>query len=89
MYGLPQKAGRLSQLRLISHLQKHGYYQCENTPRLCLFKHESRDITFCRVVARRFRFAMETQDDADHLIHTLRSHDYEITIKSTGDAYLA
>ena len=26
MYGLPQ-AGRLSQLRLISHLAKHGYHQ--------------------------------------------------------------
>ncbi len=26
MYGLPQ-AGRLGQLRLISHLSKHGYHQ--------------------------------------------------------------
>ncbi len=36
MYGLPQ-AGRLSQLRLIEHLARHGYHQCPNTP--CLFRH--------------------------------------------------
>jgi hypothetical protein len=30
MYGLPQ-AGRLSQLRLISHLAKRGYHQSPNT----------------------------------------------------------
>jgi hypothetical protein len=31
MYGLPQ-AGRLSQLRLISHLAKHGYHQSPTLP---------------------------------------------------------
>jgi hypothetical protein len=30
MYGLPQ-VGRLSQLRLIEHLRKHGYIQSPNT----------------------------------------------------------
>ncbi len=43
MYGLPQ-AGRLSQIRLIEHLARHGYHQCPNTP--CLFRHRTRDITF-------------------------------------------
>jgi hypothetical protein len=31
MFGLPQ-AGRLSQLRLISHLTEHGYHQCPTPP---------------------------------------------------------
>jgi hypothetical protein len=84
MYGLPQ-VGRLSQLRLISHLQQHGYHQCVNTP--CLFKHETRDIMFCLVVDD-FGIGYGTQDDVDHLIQTLQSHDYELTIKPTGDTYL-
>jgi hypothetical protein len=84
VYGLPQ-AGRLSQLRLISHLKEHGYYQCPNAP--CLFKHESRDIMFCLVVDD-FGVRYGTQDDADHLINALRSHDYELTVKPKGDTYL-
>jgi hypothetical protein len=84
MYGLPQ-AGRLSQLRLISHLKEHGYHQCPNTP--CLFKHESRDIMLCLVVDN-FGVRYGTQDDADHLINALRSHDYELTVKPKGDTYL-
>jgi hypothetical protein len=47
MYGLPQ-AGRLSQIRLIEHLARHGYHQCPNTP--CLFRHRTRDTTFSLVV---------------------------------------
>ena len=84
MYGLPQ-AGRLSQLRPISHLKEHGYHQCPNTP--CLFKHDTRDIVFCLVVDD-FGVRYGTQDDADHLINTLRANDYELTIKPTGDTYL-
>jgi hypothetical protein len=85
MYGLAQ-AGRLSQLRLISHLQSHGYYiQCLNTP--CLFKHLTRDITFCLVVDG-FGIKYGTQEDANHLIKTLQSNDYQLTIKPTGDTYL-
>jgi hypothetical protein len=84
MYGLPQ-AGRLSQLRLISHLQSHGYIQCPNTP--CLFKQLTRDITFCLVVDD-FGIKYGTQEDADHLIKTLQSNDYQLTIKPTGDTYL-
>ena len=84
MYGLPQ-AGRLSQLRLISHLAKHGYHQCPNTP--CLFRHETLDVTFCLVVDD-FGIRYGSQSDADHLIATLRANDYELTIKETGDTYL-
>jgi hypothetical protein len=86
MYGLPQ-AGRLSQLRLISHLAKHGYgyRQCPNTP--CLFRHDNLDVTFCLVVDD-FGIRYGSQSDADHLIATLRANDYELTIKETGDTYL-
>jgi hypothetical protein len=64
MYGLPQ-AGRLSQLRLISHLAKHGYHQCPNTP--CLFRHETLDVTFCLVVDD-FGIRYGSQSDADQAI---------------------
>jgi hypothetical protein len=84
MYGLPQ-AGGLSQIRLISHLAKHGYHQCPNTP--CLFGHETLDVTFCLVVDD-FGSRYGAQSDADHLIATLRANDYELTIKETGDTYL-
>jgi hypothetical protein len=84
MFGLPQ-AGRLSQLRLISHLAKHGYRQSPNTP--CLFQHENLDVTFCLVVDD-FGVRYTTQSDADHLIATLWTNDYELTIKTTGDTYL-
>ena len=84
MYGLPQ-AGRLSQLRLISHFAKHGYHQCPNTP--CLFRHDTFDITFCLVVDD-FGIRYGSQSDPDRLIATLRANDYELTIKETGDAYL-
>jgi hypothetical protein len=74
MYGLPQ-AGRLSQLRLISHLAKHGYHQSPNTP--CLFQHETLDVTFCLVVDD-FGVRYGKQSDADHLIATLRANDYNL-----------
>jgi hypothetical protein len=86
MYGLPQ-AGRLSQLRLISHLAAHGYHQCPNTP--CLFQHEhdTLDVTFSLVVDD-FGIRYGSQSDADHLIATIRANDYDLTIKPTGDTYL-
>jgi hypothetical protein len=87
MYALPQ-AGRPSELCLsfISHLQSHGYIQCPNTP--CLFQHHTRDITLCLMVDD-FGIKYGTkddadhQDDADHLIATLQSNDYQLTIKPT------
>ena len=46
MYGL-KEAGKLSHLRLISHLAAHGFFET-TTP--CLFRHVSRPITFVLVV---------------------------------------
>jgi hypothetical protein len=73
----PTSWHRLSQLRLILHLAKHGYHQCPNTP--CLFQHETRDITFCLVVDD-FGVRYNSQSDADHLIATLRANQYDLTI---------
>jgi hypothetical protein len=84
MYGLPQ-AGRLSQLRLIEHLRKNGYIQSPNTP--CLFRHLTRDVQFCLVVDD-YGIKYGSRDDAEHLIKTLRSNGYELTIKEKGDTYL-
>jgi hypothetical protein len=84
MYGLPQ-AGRLSQLRLIEHLKKHGYIQFLNTP--CLFSHLTRDVQFCLVVDD-FGIKYGSRDDAEHLIKTLQSNGYQLTIKDKGNTYL-
>ena len=70
MYGLPQ-AGKLSQVRLIDHLAQHGFTQCPNTP--CLFRHATRDITFCLVVDD-FGVRYGSKADADFLIHILQLH---------------
>ena len=84
MYGLPQ-AGRLSQVRLVEHLARHGYKQCRNTP--CLFKHHTRDIMFTLVVDD-FGVRYGSQDDIDHLENTLKLNDYKITVRPEGDQYL-
>jgi len=47
MYGLPQ-AGKIANNQLITFLQPHGYRECPITPGL--WKHGTRDATFCLVV---------------------------------------
>jgi hypothetical protein len=81
MYGLPQ-TGRLSQQRLITNLRRFGYIQCANTP--CLFRHESKDITFCLVVDD-FGCSFANNEDFDHLVHALESCEYKLSIKLDGD----
>jgi hypothetical protein len=83
IYGLPQ-AGRLSQIRLIEHLARHGYSRCSNTP--CLFRHHIRDIIFSLVVGD-FGVRYGSQFDIDHLEKTLRLNDYKITIHPDWDQY--
>jgi hypothetical protein len=84
MYGLPQ-AGRLSQIRLIERLARHGYHQCPNTP--CLFRHRTRDIIFSLVVDD-FSVRYGSQSDIDHLEAILKRKDYKITVRPDGDQYL-
>lgn len=83
MYGLKQ-AGRLAQERLLAHLQKHGYYQCPNTP--CLIRHRDHDIAFSLVVDD-FGVKYKQRTHADHLISALQEL-YSIKINWTGDKYL-
>ena len=56
--GLPQ-SGLLSQLRLIAHLESHGYYE---TPTPMLFRHITRSISFTLVVDD---FGVKYSDVAD------------------------
>jgi hypothetical protein len=66
MYGL-KEAGKLSQLRLISHLAAHGFFET-TTP--CLFRHVSRPITFVLVVDD-FGVKYHHQDDFAYLVSIL------------------
>lgn len=65
LYGLPQ-AGRLSQQRLIRHLEAHGYKQATHTP--CLFTHIDRPVSFTLIVDD-FGIKYTGRQHADHLIH--------------------
>ncbi len=66
MYGL-KEAGKLSQLRLLSHLTSHGFYET-STP--CLFHYVSRPISFVLVVDD-FGIKYHHRSDFDFLVSTL------------------
>ena len=83
MYGLPH-AGKLAQDKLLPHLAKHGYHQCPNTR--CLFKHESRPISFTLVVDD-FGIKFKGKEHAEHLLNAIKEL-YEITVDWTGSKYL-
>ena len=80
--GLPQ-SGLLSQLRLISHLEYHGYFETD-TP--MLFRHISRPISFTLVVDD-FGVKYTDVEDYNHLRRILEIQ-YEVTGSSTGTQYL-
>ena len=82
MYGLPQ-AGLLSQLQLVSLLYEYGYHQT-STP--MLFRHESRDVTFCLVVDD-FGVKYSKVADLEHLVDCL-SQLYHVKSHPTGTNYL-
>jgi hypothetical protein len=63
----------------------YGYIQSPNTT--CLFRHTTCDIQFCLDVDD-FGIKYGSRADADHLIQTLQSNGYELTIKDKGDTYL-
>ena len=69
MYGLPQ-AGLLSQLQLVSLLYESGYHQT-STP--MLFRHATRDITFCLVVDD-FGVKYSKIADLEHLVDVSRRY---------------
>jgi hypothetical protein len=67
IYGLPE-AGKLAQEKLYSHLSKHGYNVCSNTPGL--IRHQTRPIMFTLVVDD-FGIQYLHRDDAVSLITIL------------------
>jgi len=83
IYGLPQ-AGKISQDRLVKHLNEHGYSQCRNTP--ALFKHKTRPVTFSLVVDD-FGIKYKGNDHLEHLFDTLRLI-YRITTDLKGSRYI-
>jgi hypothetical protein len=78
IYGLPQ-AGRVAQIRLNAHLEKHGYIQTD-TP--CLYKHISRE-TYFTLIVDDFLVATTCDADRDHFLETLKAL---YTIKFDPDA---
>jgi hypothetical protein len=74
IYGLPQ-SGRLSQDRLIKHLEKYDYVQCPNTP--ALFRHRVKNFAFTLVVDD-FGIKYTDEADLDEFLAVLRKQ-YEIT----------
>jgi hypothetical protein len=79
MYGLPQ-AGLLSQQRLVTHLEHHGYIQHKNVD--CMFHHPERGTRFSLVVDD-FGVKYRTEADAKHLIETTSEKLYDIKVNWT------
>jgi len=80
MYGLPQ-AGRIANDQLIKFMEPHGYYPAPITPGL--WKHKSRDTVFALVVDD-FGVKYTSQDDAQHLIDTIKTVGYQVAVDWTG-----
>jgi hypothetical protein len=83
IYGL-KEAGRLSQDKLISHLEPAGYIQCPNVP--CLFIHKERDTKFSLIVDD-FLVMYRKAEDAKHLIDTLKKI-YIIKVDEQAKKYI-
>jgi hypothetical protein len=83
LYGLPQ-AGMLAQRKLIKHLAAHGYHLTPRTE--CLFRHETRPITFALVVDD-FGIKYDGKEHLEHLLNVLRM-DYRITVNETGSQFI-
>jgi hypothetical protein len=83
MYGLPQ-AGLIAQQQLNTLLAKHGYHPARHTP--CLYKHESRPVTFSLVVDD-FGIKYKGEDNLQHLLTSIREL-YILKVDPTGGKYV-
>jgi hypothetical protein len=83
MYGLPQ-AVLLAQELLEQRLNKHGYYQSNQTPGL--WTHIWRPIQFSLIVDD-FGIKYVGEDNLLHLTTILKQH-YEISIDKKGSRYI-
>jgi hypothetical protein len=82
MYGLKQ-AAILAYKHLVNILKPYGYFPCANTTGL--WRHTTRRTKFCLCVDD-FGVKYFSQQDADHLLNSLRNH-YKISVDYTGKHY--
>jgi hypothetical protein len=82
MYGLAM-SGKLCKLDLVALLKSFGFHETA-TP--CLFRHETRNITFCLVVDD-FGIKYDRQEDLDYLVSCLSSK-YHVKVHPVGTKYL-
>ena len=83
MYGLPQ-AGKLANNQLIAALAPFGYHPVPLTAGL--WRHDTRDITFCLVVDD-FGVKYTNKEDADHLLTSLQACNYKLSTDWSGSRY--
>jgi len=83
MYGLPQ-AGKIANDQLIKFLAPHGYRPAPITPGL--WRHDTRDIVFSLVVDD-FGIRYTDKADVEHLIATLESCSYQVSLDWDGTRY--
>jgi hypothetical protein len=82
MYGLAM-SGKLCKIDLVALLLKWGFHETA-TP--CLFRHATRNITFCLVVDD-FGVKYDKQEDLDYLVSCL-SDKYHVKVHPVGTKYL-
>ena len=82
MYGLAM-SGKLCKLDLVALLKSFGFHETK-TP--CLFRHATRNITFCLVVDD-FGIKYDTQEDLEYLVSCLSSK-YHVKVHPVGTKYL-
>ena len=83
MYGLKQ-AAILAYQHLVTNLAPHGYTPCKYS--LGLWTHKTRPTKFCLCVDD-FGVKYFSQDDADHLLSSLRSSGFTVSTDWTGKNY--
>ena len=82
MYGL-KNAGKVSKDRLVKHLNSSDFFETK-TP--CLFRHATRDVTFCLVVDD-FGIKYSKDEDLTFLVDCL-SQLYHVKVHPVGTKYL-
>ena len=83
MYGHPA-SGRLSNKKLVSILKDAGYHEDAFVD--CLFKHESRNITFALVVDD-MGIKYSKVEDVEHLVATIAPH-WKVKLDYSGSKFL-
>ena len=84
IYGLPQ-AGILANKLLREKLAKHGYYEVNHTPGL--WQHVARPVQFSLVVKDDFGVKYVGEENAQHLINTIQTEGYKLSIDWYGSKY--